>query len=399
MTTSRPITVYLDSSDYSNMSHPNRSAGMERTRNRLIELAHLPSVSFVFSGIHISEMAPLEAHYTESASARTDLLVTLCKRNALISFDRLVKAEINHLRYQNPTPVAAVTLDGTWFPDLGQIVTPTQCIDATTEVNEQALEMGMNRKTRRLLKSKTTKHGRFRPEVLESAGGIDLHAIVERYPMRQQDAEVLMQYVLGKVSAERADQAFLESLRDPSWMMRWFHEHHGRLGTVGNWVREPARKLTGLLSDLAVLAAQALRHEERTGQMVIGDKLTAAGWKTAQDDLVLSVTNRVLAAGDPAAAPCADAKLADRFCPGLTTCIRAMHSSLRNSIGDGARQPAQSDFVDVVHAMYAPYVAFFRADRYMAPIVKAQAEKYGTVVVAKLDELPGRIEAAVVGTP
>lgn len=217
--------------------------------------------------------------------------------------------------------------------------------------------------------------------------------------MRERDANVLMQYVLGQVSAERADEAFLESLRDPSWMMRWFYEHHDRLGVIGDWIREPARKMTGLLSNLADLAAQASRYEASTGQNISGNTLTASGWKTAQDDLLLRVINRVLDARDPAAAPFTDVELADRFCPGLATCIRVTHSSLRSSIGPRARSPAQSDFVDAAHAMYAPYVSFFRTDRYMAPIVKAQAEKYGTEVVAKLVDLPVRIETAVARIP
>jgi hypothetical protein len=37
-----------------------------------------------------------------------------------------------------------------------------------------------------------------------------------------------------------------------------------------------------------------------------------------------------------------------------------MHSSLRNAIGNHARSPEPNDFVDAVHAMYAPYVDLFR---------------------------------------
>lgn len=183
MATPRPITIYLDSSDYSRLSQSDRSTEMEQVRVRLIQLAELPSVLFVFSGIHISEMAPLESRYTGAASARTDLLVTLCERNALISFDRLVAMEIDCLRRQDPAPVVAITREGTWFPDMGRILTPSQHIDAAREVDQQTRERGLNRKTRRLLKSKTTKHGRLRPEAFKNSNGVDLSDLLERYPI------------------------------------------------------------------------------------------------------------------------------------------------------------------------------------------------------------------------
>jgi hypothetical protein len=41
-----PVTVYLDSSDFSCLSYPNASADMEMTRDRLVDLATIPPVRF-----------------------------------------------------------------------------------------------------------------------------------------------------------------------------------------------------------------------------------------------------------------------------------------------------------------------------------------------------------------
>lgn len=385
MTTLGLIHPYLDSSDYSRLSDPRASTDMQRVRDRLIDLASRPGVSFVYSGAHISEMAPLEASYAEAATTRTNLLVKLCGRSTLISPDRLIDAELDRLKHRTPQGVLAVVEDGTWFPDIGQIVTPAQTLDAamaTVAIHEKALEMGLNRQQRRFLKSKAIKGGQLRPEVLKEADGMDLDTLLEHYPMRRDDAEVLKQYVLGKVSAERADQAFLESLRDPSWMMRWFREHHDRLSPIGNWLRGPARKIAEQMIDLVDRAAQTLRP------------LSAQGWKSAQNDFLVGTINRI-ATTMGSTAECPDAITADEYCPGISTCLRVMHSSLRNSIGDAARPPEHSDFADAVHAMYAPYVTHFRADRYMAPIIAAHTERYGTAVVRKLNELPDKIEAAL----
>ncbi|MDR7098605.1 hypothetical protein J2X04_000952 [Lysobacter niabensis] len=393
--TARPVNVYLDSSDFSHLSDPRAPAILQQTRDRLLELAQHPRVKFVFSGAHLSEMAPLEARYADAAARRTDLLVSLCKRRCLISFDRLMSAEIQTLINRSSEPVDAISGDGNWFPDIGQIVTPAQAIDAVKALDDKANELGLSRKERRALQSRTTRRGKFRSAALDALGNGNMDEILKVYPMRREDAEVIMQYVVGKVSARRADQAFLESLRDPRWMMRWFREHHDRLGVVGDWVRGPARKLTTQMVSVAGAAARALQHERVTGKNPLGDQLTTLGWQRSQDELLLTVINRVALAVSTGASKFTDAGTVDNYCPGIAMCIRVTHSSLRNSIGNTAREPKPNDFVDAIHSMYAPYVDVFRGDRYMSPIVSLHASKYGTKVVAKLEEAPAAIESAL----
>lgn len=392
MTTPSSIRVYLDSSDYSQLSNPRLSSDMQMIRDQLIELAAQPAVSFVYSGAHISEMAPLEAGYARAATNRIDLLVKLCGRSTLISPDRLMEAELDRLKHRS-AGVVAVTEDGTWFPDIGQIISPVRQIDLLkTTLQETALEMGLNRKQRRQLQSKAMKGGQLRKETLRATDGMNMDEILNLYPMRRDHAEILKRYALGEVGAEKAEQAFLESLRDPAWMMRWFHENHERMSHIGEWLRGPARKIADQMVDVVDKAAQALRVEQLTGEKIISPTLSAQGWKSLQDDFVVKTINSIADKLD-AGVQCPDAGTADQYCPGFSTCIRVMLSSLRNSIGNVTRPPEHSDFVDAVHAMYAPYVTLFRADRYMSPIVASHVEKYGTAVVRKLKDLPDKIQS------
>lgn len=386
-------TVYLDSSDYSRLSDPKRPPAMEQLRIRLLEQAAQGKANFAFSGIHISEMAPIAAGFTSAAAARTDLLVQFCKRNTMISFDRLIELEFAKLSNRDEEIITAMTADGTWFPDIGQVVTPVQSIVNFAKIfDEKALEMGLNRHARRMLKQKTTKQGQLRSGFLSSVGDLDLSSILESYPMRKEDSEVLMRYTIGKATEHQANEAFLESLRDPSWMMRWFYEHHDRLGVIGDWVRRPASDMVEVTVKLAEQAKLAMDYKDVTGLDVTGGMLSSSGWKSAQDNFLLNIANRILANKHPLATPCADADSIDRYCPGMAMCIRVTHSSMRNSIGDDARKPSKSDFVDAVHAMYAPYVDFFHSDRYMSPIIQKHSERYGTIVVPKLEDLPEQID-------
>jgi hypothetical protein len=105
----------------------------------------------------------------------------------------------------------------------------------------------------------------------------------------------------------------------------------------------------------------------------------------------LNVTNNMRIRYFPSAAPIHDVAAVDSACPGLSTAIRALHSAVRASFEANPRVPLNSDFIDAVHAMYAPYVSLFRADRFMSPHIEKQVSHRGVEVVSRLEDLPGRI--------
>jgi hypothetical protein len=83
-----------------------------------------------------------------------------------------------------------------------------------------------------------------------------------------------------------------------------------------------------------------------------------------------------------------DIALVDTHCPGISTAIRSLHSAWRSITFENPRKPKESDFVDALHAAYAPYVDVFRADGFMANHVAKQVARFGTTVVPKLSSLP-----------
>lgn len=387
-----PIVVYLDSSDYSVLSDPRRSSKTEETRKLLVGLARSPGIVFAFSGIHISEMAPLESKYTAAAAARTDLMVELCNRNTFISYDRIIKAEMERLSSMREAACDPLIYDGTWFPEIGELITPSKLIGVTAAINEKGMELGLNRKDRRSLKSKTSRHAKFRSTFIAGMGDLDLDSILDRYPMRPKDASIIADYVIGKATAEQADNAFLESMRDPRWMMRWFHEHHDQLGVVGDWVRAPASRMIVVLSGMIDAGNKLIRFEKETGIRTGIDFLSAEEWENQSKKMSISVANRLIQSEHPDAPLCMDASLIERYCPGFSSLIGVINDSLRNSFGPRARKLTRSDFADALHAMYAPYTSVFRADRYMAPIVRNRVAQYGTSVVESVDQVPSVIQ-------
>jgi hypothetical protein len=391
-----PITVYLDSSDYSTLSDPRRRTdSLDQVRSGLQELAKSGLVHFAFSGAHLSEMAPLDAKFAPAATARADLLIELCGRNAFISFDRLVALEVAHLANPEMPPIQTLSTDAIWYPELEDLISPVEWANFEREIDQKIKEHGLNRRQRRTLKRQLFKASQLRPKIRKwlanQEAASDLSKVLCLYPMRPQDAKIIRRYVLGQATAKEAEDAFLESLRDPRWMMRWFAAHHDELTPVTEWLRGPSRDMTARMKEMAAHAKELRRYESILGPDFKADMLTSKGWQAVQDQLLLQVANRLLAHSHPGSKACGSAELVDKQCPGLSTTIRSLHSSLWNSVGIDPRTPRESDFVDAVHAMYAPYVTFFRADRYMAPHIRKQAVHHGTVVVSRLEDLADRI--------
>ncbi|WLG92527.1 hypothetical protein [Pseudomonas cucumis] len=386
--------VYLDSNDYSSLSEINLNETQTGLRSKLLSLRNASDLMFTFSGAHISEMSPLDQLHASAAIRRTTLLADLCKRNAMISFDRLMKAELENLVARKSERVAAIDTNGQWFPELGNLISPLDELDIAGTVRKQSEEEGLNRKSRRMLKSTMiNKQGGFRSNVEKLGGEVDLKDLISRVPMRPCDVRVLKKYVLGTASRDEADAAFLESLRDPSFMVQWFTAHHDRLGAIGNWVRNPSQNLLDTMEfHLAILRRRlaAMPEEESAAAL---SSFNGAYWTKAQNQGVLDIVNRLILDLLPGESECNDLALINEYCPGISTFLRTLYSSVRNSFGKNPRAMSKSDFVDALHAMYVPYVSYFRADRYMAPIIRPHAQRFGTQVFGGVGELLTALES------
>lgn len=177
-------------------------------------------------------------------------------------------------------------------------------------------------------------------------------------------------------------------------MSQWFIHNHHQLGAVVEWVRKPAQQLLAScqhalddLNDQMVQLSKSERAEAMQG--IRGER-----WAKLKKQGMVDIVNRLLERLLPEAFRCEDASLIERYCPGLFVCINAFYTSLHKSLGENGREPKASDFVDLIHALYIPYVSYFRADRYMCGVLQPLAEVFGTDVVASPAAI---IEALEVG--
>lgn len=338
----------------------------------------------MFSGAHISEMSPLGPQYATSAVKRTGLMVELCGRNTLVSFDKLMTAELSRLVTRNSQPADVLDKNGEWFPEMGSLINPIDDFDVAVKLRQEMENHVLNRKARRMVKATTTdKRGRLRGDVEKRFGQADYSELIDKIPMRSHDFRVIKNYVLGRASREDANKAFLESLRDPNYMVQWFIHNHQKLGPVVEWVRRPARQLMASC-ELTINKLQEqltiLPDLERASAI---KGLSGESWQKFKQQGVIDIINRLLAQMFPGAPVCDNTKDVEDYCPGIYVCINTFYNSLQNSLLEHSRVIKASDFVDIIHTLYIPYVSFFRADRYMCGVIQPLIPKrYATKVVA-----------------
>lgn len=412
MPPSPPILVYLDSSDFSVLSDPKKqSPEIASTRERLIELSDSGSIEVWFSSAHIVEMSPLDVAFASAASARADLLVRLCRRNALVSPESLVSMEASRLVARGLTDVDAYSRSGDWFPKIGDIWGNIDWTEQVSQIDDDIRQAGGNRAARRkvhqkLLKGKSLRkaaRGSLRTGVTPSL----LSEIMRKYPMREVDARVLAERLLGYRTEEQAKSAFLESLRDPRWMTKWFANNMDTMSAITDWLRQPSRTMCKRTAEIAA-TMQRLRNEaDSLRKLTQGAGANTASlprydeayWLNQKERLICQISKSVfrsLGLGD------IDGITADgleRFSPGFSTCMRVALDSIWQSTTETGRTPKPSDFIDCVHALYAPYVDIYRTDSYMAPLVAKRTKGYGTTVVSRLSQLIPLVEKWPVNSP
>lgn len=133
-----------------------------------------------------------------------------------------------------------------------------------------------------------------------------------------------------------------------------------------------------------MIAGRQGDDEERKAVDVL---ISNENWQKEQDRFLITITNNLISQLLPSAERCLYASEIDAYCPGLSTCLRVIHDSLKNSLTHDPRKIKNSDIVDAIHSIYLPYVTHFSTDRYMLPLMGKHAKKHNTYLFSGLPGL------------
>jgi hypothetical protein len=177
--------------------------------------------------------------------------------------------------------------------------------------------------------------------------------------------------------------------------MRWFSLHHEELSPLIEWTRKPAALVLSSINEMAIHVAHSRKIDAEFGTSLEAEFYSRQKLLELQEKVLLAIATGLSEHFSCVGAGALTVALINQNCPGLSVGVNSLYAAGWAVTGCMPRRAKLSDFPDALHAIYAPYVDIFRADSFMAPIIKEYAQKFGTQIVPKLATLIPTIQAAL----
>lgn len=391
----RPLQVYLDSSDFSNLSHPERRKSFENVERQLLVWQAEGLIELRFSYVHVIEAAPIAPEHIPDARARTECIARLCGPKALKSPADLFVLETRALQSRSAVPRDSVLVNnGNWMPDNIREIIDLPPIGQL--VNEDLANESLNRAMRRKLqKNCISGAGRLRSAALSSLKN-DMPAAIEKlkieYPMTEAGIAAAKRYLLGKGSRKDVEELMVGAIRDLRMFMDWYVKQWGPTATLSAWFREEGEKLYSALTRGRDLVQRMVEAEAAIGtteeELSARLKRQVAGMPLR---LVEGLAEKFLG---EATGPQVSKESVATYLPGvwaaanvLSEIVASTAARMRNQ-----RKADDGDFGDAMHCVYLPYVDVFRVDVRIHTAIKATRSARDTTVVGRLQDLLGKIQ-------
>lgn len=362
---SNPLSIYLDSSDFSYLSNPVGDQEKKfAIKNKLKVWVDAGKIEIRYSMTHIMEALPTQERAVELGRQRLSCIQELCGKKVLLDQITLITNEFSPQKQQS-----VVNDNGCWFPLL-------EFLDELSDQDEKAATL--NRKERRILAA----------ELRKSKGDLDFarerEKLMEQFPITRSGASKILRNPNNSMVLKNV---MIESLSDLPNLFSWHEEHWQMQTEFSNILRESGVGIRDIFND----AARELKayYEE---QQVLGeaDKVVDQKIKgflqnlksNALRDLVESLSEELAPPLEPFA-------IGKDTTPMLLILSNLMMHHIQSSVipRQRSRAPKSSDLGDVMHALYLPYVDFFRADAATAHAIASQRFGFDAQIVTSLDEL------------
>ncbi|WGD48847.1 hypothetical protein QA641_24725 [Bradyrhizobium sp. CB1650] len=386
-----PIIVYLDSSDFSDLSHDETSlsdanqAILKELRLRMLD----GSVEFPLSGVHLSEAvhASDNPDHKQAAVRRATLMQELCAGNHLRLPPEIMRLEIAKAMdgAQDARLSKAELFSGNseWFGlSLAKTFKPSR-EGAMARIDQHLTHLP--RRERRKIKSElkpSTSRGRARlRELLRSS-----HATPQEFPFSLLTNEFVLDWLVGDRSDNEFRDKLTQVLNNPKGLIESVLDLTNERQTIYSLLRDRGenncttmqRALQPLLNVLSELdpaedfsvASRAFRNA--TKQLRFGRIIVSEFADYSVDHLDDKSIDRLVAA-----------------CPAISTFVN-LYTAYALSLIDSTLQRWRSgknsikeilpsDFGDMMHSAYAPYSDIFRCDAHFASLLSHNRALKGRV--------------------
>lgn len=399
--------VYLDSSDYSVMSDDQNPEAQE-LRSFLKSQVDLGIIDVRFSQLHVLEGAHVDARAKPMAVRRAELMNEMSGKNCLLWWRGLLEEETTRLAQDRTLQWDEYALreDGHWFPPL------TGIADQLSDVFRNSLkevidESGLPRAQRRGTMRTLWRKGRLTKRALDMMRPHRQQMndeLRDKYPFPENfyENDLLFRHAAGEIPAQDIIDALEDAFGDLPFFVGWVYDRHDPKKTMTEWLR--AGKLGDAITELRTKVSKAVELSERVGR---NEKDVNAALRNARSKLNEYRARFLRIIFEDIGAQLNeqgidrniwDARVIGseiRSIPSLDAVLEVLiEYFVRNAMsGNQQRKLRISDYGDVLHMGFMPYVDIFRCDSYFADLARQIAARYDTVLVGSLTDLPEAISA------
>lgn len=385
----QPIQVYLDSSDFSDIANVKKKPSeYSDVINYLLTKRDKGLIQIRFSEAHVVEAAPTTPDSIPAAIERLKTIHEICRNNSLAHPIDLMTYEVssNVISDSDDGRSHIFRSDANWLPalfDFSEIIP-----DVEEYVRQDIEKMGRVERRKYLKNGKPTAlwYGEMR-----AANNATESIMLNSLPLTTDAIRIFRRYFIGDASRKDALKALYDSITN--------------LEVFGNWYKKDWERASDISRHLRNIGAEfetALNEARNQFEVMMLEQTEAVGDSKKLLDLSVRAFHEVLANSSSrlvnklALQIGASPKLTEdiwQTSPGLTCSVTlAMHIARRSVAAKLPRSPKSSDFPDCYHAIYLPYVDVFRADGFIAGMLRECKIPLSTVIVDKFLQLPVKID-------
>lgn len=385
----KPVIVYLDSSDYSVFSDDSaKTQEILNIENQLLLLRDEDKIEIRFSQINVIEAAPTKPEDILSSSKRLQTIKKFCGYKCLASYGLAIEHEIESLSKQksNSNQFNIFDENGVWFHGL-----EIKEFSYLAENIKEEISKISDRKKRRIAERKffnadgSVKNAKA---FLKDSPELFATEICRKYPILEEDAKLAARSYFHNGSTAKFVQFLSSSLSNLEILSRWYECSWDEATQLSSYLRGIGGDLLSSLEQLKDKSTELIDNYKLEG---LSDSQIKRKMNESFNGLLHSLPVNVMNRLNENHTSKLNQKVSWELCPSLLTLTTlSVHLAKLNSLT--TRKAKTSDFGDILHAAYLPYVDIFRADGNTASIIEQAKLPFKTKVVSKLTDLPNEIE-------
>jgi hypothetical protein len=421
----RPIQIYLDSSDYSNFSNPKvleKAPKLSGTLDFLYKCVEKGAVDIRFSAFTVAEIMHVDDDARPYAVQRAKILMELTKGKTLRpNFDLFTEDAIylGVQATQRPTirrfPDYAYLENNDWidksrWPDFSFGLKT----DALEQIRQYLKSLNIPRNKRREAEKSLFQKNKITPEFARLISGyFSSGAQIKKneFTLWQEftSEEMLINFLSGKVSDKLFTEILFKKIMDVEFFISKICDYEPEIREkFVFFIKGEGNRLIGRLTRLlneidegkSDLLSSGFSEDDLDAKLKKQySSITVRAMKEARQRLLSNLYNEYKSKIKSSGLKWQDW---DSYVinsnigniPSLDTILILLMQYFLDKAKDSQSQPCLSDAADLLHSGYAPYCDIFRTDKWIVELV-SKASKFinfeGTVFLKNSEELPQTI--------